>query len=240
MTIRQNGAASPERWEAALDQVVSTLRRLRDAKRLDQVGVLLSSHMTNENLFAAKRFFGALAGVRVAFQRPPAGDHDDFLIQADKSPNARGALALGIREDGAVLLKDAAAGKLRMLFVFLQDIVDQLAGAAGTLEQLVFLGSNANRTAELAHVVLPTAVYAEQDGTFTNVDGRVQRCHAALEPLGEARPDWQILGELAAKLSLPLSFTDAPTLFAQMGQSEAPFAGLTYDIVGDQGVLLRT
>jgi NADH-quinone oxidoreductase subunit G len=242
---RENGAFHPEPWDQTLGQIAQTLRTLRDAKRLNHVGVILSSHMTNENLYAAKRVFSELGVTRIVFQRPPSGDSDAFLIQADKSPNARGAQALGISEGAEPLLKDAADKRLRVLFVFTQDLVEpfgeaRVAQALRQLELLVFLGTNRNRTATLAHIVLPTAVYAEQDGTLTNYEGRVQRIEAALDPWGESRPEWQVLSDLAGKLSLNVSFVDAASLFAEIGQREQPFRGMTYQVIGERGASLKT
>jgi NADH-quinone oxidoreductase subunit G len=241
--VRDAGALRQATWEEALAQVAAVLTRLRDAQALDQVGIILSSHLTNEDLYAAKHVFGALGLTRLAFQRPPPGDHDDVLIEADKSPNAAGARALGLAEDATRLLEEAARGGLRALFVFTQDLAplfgeERVQEAARRLELLVFVGPNANRTAEQAHVVLPSAVYAEKDGTFTNSQGRVQRIRAALEPWGEARPEWQILSALAAALALPVSFVDAPSLFAELAQREPAFRGLSYEAIGDQGALL--
>ena len=49
-------------------------------------------------------------------------------------------------------------------------------------------------------MVLPAAAFAEKEGTFTNCERRVQRIHQAIAPPGMARGDWQILGELAARM----------------------------------------
>ena len=52
-------------------------------------------------------------------------------------------------------------------------------------------------TGQLAHVVLPASTYAEKDGTFTNLEGRVLRVRQALDPIGESLPDWHIMTALA-------------------------------------------
>lgn len=242
--FRQNGSVQQKPWEDGLDLVAGTLKRLRDAKSLDQVGVILSSHMTNENLYAAKKFFAALGVKQVVFQRPKSGSSDAFLIQADKSPNAKGAQTLGIMEGAEALLDLAAKKALRVLFVFVQDLAElfgpsRVQEAARQLELLVFVGTNRNPTADLAHIALPSAVYAEQDGTFTNFQGRVQRLNAALMPWGEAKPEWQIFAELAEKLNLDLAFVDPPMIFAELAKMEKPFQGLSYQLIGDQGQLLN-
>ena len=199
--------------------------------------------MTNESLYAAKQVFAALGVRHLVFQRPKGGASDSLLMQADKSPNAKGAQALGIAEGAERLLDQAAKQELRVLFVFTQDLVElfgepRVQQAATQLELLVFVGTNANKTAALAHVVLPSAVYAEQDGTFTNFQGRVQRLHAALVPWGESKPEWQLLGELAERLDLDLAFIDPQAIFAELAKHEKPFQGLTYQAIGDQGAML--
>ena len=243
--VNEHGRARPGGWEEALDIVSATLVRLRKTNQLNQVGVILSSHLTNEDLYVAKRICAELGITQVVFQRPKSGDSDELLIQADKSPNAKGAQALGIAEGADVLLEKAIKKQLRVLFVFTQDLTElfgeaRVKQAASALELLVFVGTNANKTAELAHLVLPSAVYAEKDGTFTNFQGRVQRIHAALNPWGESKPDWQFLLELAAKLGLGLTYPDAPAIFAELAKREPPFQGLSYQSIGDQGAMLKS
>ncbi len=241
--VRQNGSVRKGTWHEALELISRTLARVQDAKQLDQVGVILSSHLTNEDLYAAKRFFNELGVAQVVFQRPKPGESDQLLIQADKSPNAKGAQALGISEGAEGLLDRAAKKQLRVLFVFTQDLVPlfgepRVLDAAKALELFVFIGTNANRTAELAHLVLPSAVYAEKDGTFTNFQGRVQRIHPAVGPWGESKPDWQIVSELAGKMGQTMSFVDACSIFVELGQKEAAFHELMYETIGEQGALL--
>jgi formate dehydrogenase alpha subunit len=68
------------------------------------------------------------------------------------------------------------------------------------LDFLVTLDIFLNETTDYADVVLPAAAYAEKDGTFTNTERRVHRIRQALQPPGEARPDWQILSAIAQYL----------------------------------------
>jgi predicted molibdopterin-dependent oxidoreductase YjgC len=128
--------------------------------------------------------------------------------------------------------------------VFTQDLVElfgsaRVQAAARQLELLVFVGTNENPTAAMAPLVLPGAVYAEKDGTFTNFEGRVQRIRAALGAWGEAKPEWQICSELAGWLGLKTSFIDAPSIFAELAMTERAFQGLSYQTLGDHGALLR-
>lgn len=68
------------------------------------------------------------------------------------------------------------------------------------LDFLVTLDIFLNETSDYADVVLPAAAYAEKDGTFTNTERRVHRIRPALQPPGDARPDWQILSDIARSL----------------------------------------
>ncbi len=99
-----------------------------------------------------------------------------------------------------------------------------LRHAQHAVEQLEFFVAQDiffNETNVYADVILPAASFAEKDGTFTNSDRRVQRCRAAVPPPGLARPDWQIIGDLARRL-VSTELPDSPDL------SEARIAGWTY------------
>ena len=87
--------------------------------------------------------------------------------------------------------------------------------------------------------MLPAAVYAEKDGTFTNCQGRVQRIGRAVEPLGESLPDLEILARLAAALGLPPRPPEAEATFAELARAVAAFSGLSYASVGASGESLR-
>jgi predicted molibdopterin-dependent oxidoreductase YjgC len=69
--------------------------------------------------------------------------------------------------------------------------------AMEALDFVVCIDIFMNETGELADVILPSASFAEKDGTFTNSDRRIQRVRQALPPVGESRVDWQIVAELA-------------------------------------------
>jgi formate dehydrogenase alpha subunit len=67
-------------------------------------------------------------------------------------------------------------------------------------EFLVVQDSYLNKMSERADAVFPVATFAESEGTFVNVEGRVQRFHRIIEPLGESRPDWWIVSQLSLRL----------------------------------------
>jgi len=63
---------------------------------------------------------------------------------------------------------------------------------------VVYVGSHGDRGAEQADLILPGSAYTEQDGYFTNLEGKLQKAYKASYPPGEAKEDWQIVNELAA------------------------------------------
>jgi formate dehydrogenase alpha subunit len=84
-------------------------------------------------------------------------------------------------------------------------------------------------TAKLAHVVLPGVSYAEKDGTFTNSERKVLRVRKAVEPVGEARPDWQIICDLSTKFGLPMSYNSPSDIFDEVVKVTPSYAGISYD-----------
>ena len=86
-----------------------------------------------------------------------------------------------------------------------------------------------SRTCEFADVILPAAASVEKDGTFTNTERRIQRLHQAMPPLGDSRPDWRILQDIAAHLGHQWGFTHPSEVMDEIASLTPMFAGVTYD-----------
>ena len=100
-----------------------------------------------------------------------------------------------------------------------------------------------HETAELAHVFLPAAAFAEQEGTFTNSERRVQRVRKAIDAPGQARPDWWISCELAKRvarrLGVPVTgfdFAHPSEIFDEMAGLWPAIAGLSYPRLESGGI----
>ena len=238
-----NGAAAT--WEQALTTISTALAGAGEEEEGARVGVIASAQLTNEELFLVREIFqGALAARVTASVPETPGSSDDLLIKADKNPNTLGATLLGLAgpdaPDAGQIVEEALTGNLDALWVFGHDMVEffgegKVRELSEKVELFVFSGTNENPTASFAHWVLPTSGYVEKDGTFVNCDGRVQRISSAFPPLGDSREDWRILLELAGLLGVPLEWRDPKQIFLGLAQTEAPFAGLSYEAVGDQG-----
>ena len=64
-------------------------------------------------------------------------------------------------------------------------------------EFVIYIGSHGDKGAEYADIILPSAAYTEQDGHFTNLEGKLQKAYKASYPPGDAKEDWEILNELS-------------------------------------------
>jgi len=83
---------------------------------------------------------------------------------------------------------------------------------------VIYQGHHGDVGAHRADVILPAAAYTEQDGTYVNTEGRVQRAYRAVMPPGEAKEDWLILTELASALGVTLPYHSLESLRSTMGQ----------------------
>jgi len=92
-------------------------------------------------------------------------------------------------------------------------------------------------TAALADVVLPAASFAEKDGTFTNSERRVQRVRKAIEPVGEARADWEIIAAVSTAMGYPMQYCSAGEIFDEIASVTPSYAGISYARLEEEGGL---
>ena len=108
-----------------------------------------------------------------------------------------------------------------------------------SLKQLDFLVVQdifMTETAKMADVVLPSACFAEKDGTFTNTERRVQRVRKAVEPPGEAKDDWWIICQIGSRMGLPMEYADSKAIFEEITRVTPSYAGITYERIEDEGI----
>lgn len=91
-------------------------------------------------------------------------------------------------------------------------------------------------TAQLADVVLPGASFAEKEGTFTNTERRVQKVRKAMEPVGESRPDWEIICDLAGWMGARgFGFSTAAEIMAEVASLTPSYAGISHERLDGNG-----
>jgi formate dehydrogenase alpha subunit len=106
-----------------------------------------------------------------------------------------------------------------------------------TLDFFVVQDIFMSETAQLADVVLPSASFAESDGTFTNTDRRVQRVRKAVEPIGKSKPDWQIICQIAQKMGgKGFDFQDPSQIMDEMSTLTPSYGGISFERLENGGI----
>jgi len=109
--------------------------------------------------------------------------------------------------------------------------------AIESLDFLVVQDIFLTEVAQMADVVLPAASFAEKEGTFTNTERRVQRIHRAIQPVGQSKPDWEIIQAIAQKLNLPWKYQSPKEIWDEMRQlTPHYFGGMSYERLEEQGL----
>ena len=108
--------------------------------------------------------------------------------------------------------------------------------ALEALDFLVVQDIFLTETAEFADVVLPAHSFAEKDGTFTNTERRVQRVRTAVDAPGQARPDWDILCDVATRMGYEMSYPDASAIQEEIASVTPIYGGISYSRIEDVGL----
>jgi formate dehydrogenase major subunit/formate dehydrogenase alpha subunit len=140
------------------------------------------------------------------------------------------------------MLPAAHAGTIKSLYIVGENplVSDaDLNHAEKSLRALDFLVVQdifLTETARLAHVVLPSACFAEKEGTFSNTERRVQRVRKAVEPPGEAREDWRIICEIAGRMGTPMTYAGPQEIMDEIRRVTPSYAGIRYDRIEREGL----
>ncbi len=140
------------------------------------------------------------------------------------------------------IFKGAGEGTVKGIYIMGENPLlsePDINHAKKCLENLDFLVVQdifLTETAELADVVLPAASFAEKEGTFTNTERRVSRVRQAISPRGEAKPDWEIICELAQRLGYPMSYDHPAKIMKEIASLTPSYAGMDYERLENGGL----
>jgi NADH-quinone oxidoreductase subunit G len=123
-----------------------------------------------------------------------------------------GNFDLGILNNGINLLEELKSNKFEIVYLVGQDNLE----FNKKNEFVIYQGSHGDKGAEIADIILPGSAYTEQDGYFTNLEGKIQKAYKASYPPGEAKEDWQIFNELAEVMNNRKLFNDKDELESSM------------------------
>ncbi|OYD07046.1 formate dehydrogenase subunit alpha [Paludifilum halophilum] len=137
--------------------------------------------------------------------------------------------------DNHSMLDSILKGGIRSLYIIGEDTAfsdsnsHHVQEAFRQLDFMVVQDLFLTKTARFADVVLPASPSLEKEGTFVNTERRVQRLYQAIDPLGDSRPDWIILRDLARRLGADWPYDHPGAVMAEAAKLASMFAGVTYD-----------
>ncbi len=255
-------------WEEAVSKSVSVLTGMKK-----HILFIASPYSTLEDNYALKIFAREVFGSEDVVYIPgiDAGFADDLLRKADRTPNATGLEAMGIKPVSEKTMSDLSSGKYKAVYVINDDI--ERAGLSkanlASVQSFVFhLNTKNSFAAENADVVFSESAYAEINGTFMNLEGRVQRIRPAVATLeqerllGEfsmsrldkfgapndrwtkdvrfnARPTWKILKQIAKAFGVDFGFDNSEEVFTELCKKEFGLDNMSYENVGSKGIVIR-
>jgi NADH-quinone oxidoreductase subunit G len=207
-------------WDEALASIETAVKGAK------KIAAIASAHMTNEEAALAKELFGRL-NASIGVMVDPIGpikmkSRTDWILGEQAAPNYRGVSVIlsgakdlppaegegpsaSLRMTVDDLLTNGAAG-VDVLYICDARFSERASDPAvlANLRKAKFLVVHAwdanHPLTEIADVVIPGAIHAEKDGTFTNVQGREQRIHQAFPPKGQAETDLEALRRVGSRL----------------------------------------
>jgi NADH-quinone oxidoreductase subunit G len=239
--VREGGKLIATGWQQAVVALAEALRAVRGSS----VTALASPFWANEDAGLLARLVGVLGGRDLWFRSERAEDEiacpgfPKLARRRDLAANVRGMEILGFKRIGADDARGGLGAGAQMLIVLGDDLADAPPEFGTNADLFVYFGTSLSPAVRNAHFVLPITTFAEQEGTFTNFEGRVQRFWPALQPPPLARPAWQILGVLLAGLDDADAPPSASSAFQRVSQLHDEFAGLSYESIGSRGALLN-
>lgn len=160
---------------------------------------------------------------------------EDSAIRAkfEKAWNVKLPAKSGL--DNHLMIDAIHDGRLKSMYVFGEEmsLVDSNSGyVTAALEKLDFFVMQEvffSETCRFADVIFPASPSLEKEGTFTSTERRIQRLYQVMEPLGESRPDWRILIDIANKLGAGWTYKHPSEIYDEIAQLTPLMAGVTYE-----------
>jgi len=137
--------------------------------------------------------------------------------------------------DNHLMIDAIQDGRLKAMYVFGEEmsLVDSNANyvqdALSKLDFFVMQEIFFTETCRFADVILPASPSLEKEGTFTSTERRIQRLYQAMEPLGESRPDWLIIRDIANRLGAGWKYEHPSEIYGEIAPLTPLMAGVTYE-----------
>lgn len=213
-----------------------------------ELAVALSATCSTEELFAAATLAREVLGVKKVYRTGrSAGEGDDFLIRENKNPNDHG-LTLAAEAAGvevapfSELLEGVTKGRVRSLVMFGTEVPGdetQVAEAFATLETFVAFAVSESPVTAQATLLLPLSTHLEQQGTFVNWYGRLQRFEPAVELFEQSLPGYVWVSRVSGTGAGAWTFETASDAFGLLAAKQPKMKGLTLASLPVTGVVLE-
>src|SRR6056300_1610938 len=158
------------------------------------------------NLGSSQYFFNSIKNFLTQNKKISEEWNSLNILSCDAS--TVGNYDLGIINESNNLLEDLQNHKFDIVYLMGQDNFN----FEKKDEFIIYQGSHGDKGAEIADIILPGSAYTEQDGYFTNLEGKIQKAYKASYPPGDAKEDWQIINELAELMNHRKLFNDKDEL----------------------------
>ena len=162
------------------------------------------------NLGSSQYFFNSIKNFLTQNKKISEKWNSFNILSCDAS--TVGNYDLGIINESNNLLEDLQNHKFDIVYLMGQDNLN----FEKKDEFIIYQGSHGDKGAEIADIILPGSAYTEQDGYFTNLEGKIQKAYKASYPPGDAKEDWQIINELAELMNNRKLFNDKEELESSM------------------------
>ena len=200
----------------SLDGQTQTLKNIFDGNHdlskqiigADKPMIILGESLLNSN--SSMYFFNKIREFLIKNEKIN-DDWNSFNILSCDAATV-GNYDLGIINEDINLLEDLQKHKFDVVYLAGQDNLN----FDKKDEFIIYQGSHGDKGAEIADIILPGSAYTEQDGYFTNLEGKLQKAYKASYPPGDAKEDWQIINELAEVMNNRKLFNDKDELESSM------------------------
>jgi formate dehydrogenase major subunit len=137
--------------------------------------------------------------------------------------------------DNHLMIDGIHDGRVKAMYVFGEEMsmvdsnANYVSAALAKLDFFVMQEIFFTDTCRYADVILPASPSLEKEGTFTSTERRIQRLHQAMEPLGDSRPDWRIVQDIANRLGAGWSYKNPKEIYQEIAPLTPLMAGVTYE-----------
>lgn len=213
-------------WDKVLIVLSEKIKGLGPRGKGGRLGLILNSFLSNEELYLIGRIFGEAIDLGNAwFADPKPQEADRLLLTAERSPNLKGARELGFESRPPDL--EEIAKRIEVLLVFGSGLREafsdgEVRKALDRVPAKFLFAAHTGPEDSAYDFLLPAALIAEKPGSLTNTLGLVQEFRPVWRPPGEARPEWEVLGDLARELGSGEAWTDLSIVREAMAR-EYPF-----------------